>query len=55
MKIYTDSPNGTIMMTNENGFTEEMKISLSKFNVRIDDQTINKNNLKSIKKEGIII
>ena len=42
-------------MTNEIGFSEELKISLSKFNVKIEDQSGSKNNLKSIKKEGIII
>lgn len=37
VKLYTDSPVGTILMTNDhNGLQEELKVSVTKFNVRFD-------------------
>ncbi len=36
--MYTDSPVGTILMTNDhNGLQEELKVSVSKFSVRFNN------------------
>lgn len=37
VKFYTDSPQGTIVMTNDwTGLHEELKVTVSKFSVKFD-------------------
>ncbi|CDW89255.1 UNKNOWN [Stylonychia lemnae] len=55
LKLYTDSPTGTIVLTHDIGIQEELKISMTKFNIGKDVQGLSFNKNSTQKKQGIMI